>query len=69
MQNISIFLVSFKAKCSIFWRFIKNLPNDNQITEKKTQKPRLLIVLISQIRSNKVCISMLYGLYLNVITF
>ena len=34
MQNILIFLVIFRAKCSIFWLFIKNLRNNYQITEK-----------------------------------
>ena len=34
MQNILIFLVIFRAKCSIFWPFIKNLQNNYQTTEK-----------------------------------
>ena len=35
MQNILIlFLVIFRAKFSIFWPFIKQFGNNNQITEK-----------------------------------
>ena len=34
MQNILIFLVIFRAKCSIFGPFIKNLRNNYQVTEK-----------------------------------
>ena len=34
MQNILIFLVNFKAKCSIFGPFIQHLRNNYQITEK-----------------------------------
>ena len=45
MQNILNFLVIFRAKCLIFWPFIKNLRNDDQTAE-KFNKPRLLIVLI-----------------------
>ena len=45
MQNILIFLVIFRAKCSILWLFIKNLRNNYQMTE-QINKPRLLIVLI-----------------------
>ena len=34
MQNILIFLVIFKEKCTIFLSFTKNLGNNYQITEK-----------------------------------
>ena len=46
LQNILIFLVIIRAKFSIFWPFIKKLRSNYQITEKKINKPRLLIVLI-----------------------
>ena len=35
MQNILLFLVVFRAKCSIFWLFIKKLRYNYQITKKK----------------------------------
>ena len=41
------FLVNFRAKCSIFWRFIQSSCNNYQITE-KINKPRLLVVLIKK---------------------
>ena len=37
MQNILLFLVIFRARCSILWPFIQNLRNNYQITEKNQQ--------------------------------